>query len=404
MTAVPSRRDRKPEPTSKGRLASLDGLRGIAALVVAVHHSLLAIPALAAPYYVDEAIDRADVGTWVMTHTPLHLLWAGTEAVYVFFVLSGLVLALSAQSARFSWAAYYPQRLVRLYGPVIAAVAFGMVVLLLVPRSAIDGISVWLRSRPRDITATGLVHDLTLVRGVSGLVSPLWSLKWEVLFSLALPAYLLVLTRLRGLWALKWVAVFIATAAGSLLGLGWLSYLPMFAAGVLLAGQLELLTARVAGLTRAGTTWLVVLTLALLSSHWVLLAISPPGWVLDLTMPLGLVGATGLVLLVAGVPAARIAFSAPLWRWLGLYSFSLYLVHEPIVVACGYLVGPGRGWMVLPIALPASLVLAWAFFHAVEKPSHRLSRRLGAAAARLAGGPAEPTAGEPRSGVRSSRR
>ena len=33
------------------RLKALDGLRGIAALVVLVHHSLLVVPSLAAPYF-----------------------------------------------------------------------------------------------------------------------------------------------------------------------------------------------------------------------------------------------------------------------------------------------------------------------------------------------------------------
>ena len=36
----------------------------------------------------------------VMTYTPLHLLWAGGEAVFVFFVLSGYVLAHTDLSTR----------------------------------------------------------------------------------------------------------------------------------------------------------------------------------------------------------------------------------------------------------------------------------------------------------------
>jgi peptidoglycan/LPS O-acetylase OafA/YrhL len=380
----------------RGRLSSLDGLRGVAALVVLLHHSLLAIPALAAPYYVRRAVDTDEIATWAMTHTPLHLVWAGTEAVYVFFVLSGLVLALSAQGRRFTWLSYYPQRLLRLYLPVIAAVALGMVILILVPRDGTSGISVWLRSRPRQITQLGLIHDLTLVQGVSGLVSPLWSLRWEVLFSLALPLYVLLVARVPSLWVLKSVAVVAATTAGAVLHHDWLVYLPMFGAGVIIAARLDRLTAWVTSLSRGGTASLVVGTVLLLSSHWLMLAFSPPAEVMVLSKPLGLVGAAGIVLVVAAVPAARTVFSAPLWRWLGLYSFSLYLVHEPIVVALGYLVGPGRGWLVLPIALPLSLCAAWAFYHAVEKPSHDLSRRAarlgGVLSARLGRAPAAPQA------------
>ncbi|WP_368259248.1 acyltransferase family protein, partial [Blautia wexlerae] len=81
------------------RLRSLDGLRGLAAVIVLVHHALLVIPALAAPYYGQTVQPGLP---WLLVHTPLHLLWAGTEAVYLFFILSGLVLTLAARSASFT--------------------------------------------------------------------------------------------------------------------------------------------------------------------------------------------------------------------------------------------------------------------------------------------------------------
>jgi peptidoglycan/LPS O-acetylase OafA/YrhL len=54
-----------------------------------------------------------------LSYTPLHLVWAGPEAVLVFFVLSGLVLSAATQGrSDFRWSAYYPSRLMRLYLPV----------------------------------------------------------------------------------------------------------------------------------------------------------------------------------------------------------------------------------------------------------------------------------------------
>jgi peptidoglycan/LPS O-acetylase OafA/YrhL len=74
------------------RVTSLDGLRGLAAVVVLVHHALLAAPVFAAAYYGGSVADRVGGMAWAFIYTPLHLIWAGTEAVYLFFVLSGVVL------------------------------------------------------------------------------------------------------------------------------------------------------------------------------------------------------------------------------------------------------------------------------------------------------------------------
>src|SRR3954470_23660048 len=103
------------------RLPSLDGLRGLAALVVVVHHCALTVPALAAQMFGPDNSSPA----WWLAWTPAYLLWAGREAVLVFFVLSGFVLSLPRLSGGKSgrWASYYRKRMVRLYVPVVAAVA-----------------------------------------------------------------------------------------------------------------------------------------------------------------------------------------------------------------------------------------------------------------------------------------
>ncbi len=95
----------RPAPT--GRWKGLDGLRGLAAIVVVLHHSLLTSPSLALAYF---GGPKAPVGSpsWLLTYTPLHLVWAGPEAVLVFFVLSGFVLTLPvltspANDCRFVW-------------------------------------------------------------------------------------------------------------------------------------------------------------------------------------------------------------------------------------------------------------------------------------------------------------
>ena len=106
LPAAPLPARRPDGSASPSRITSLDGLRGAAALVVVIYHVFLVQPSLAAPH-----LDpNAPLGAveWLATFTPLHLMWAGPEAVFVFFVLSGLVLALPvADTGRLDLRDYY---------------------------------------------------------------------------------------------------------------------------------------------------------------------------------------------------------------------------------------------------------------------------------------------------------
>ena len=112
-------------PIGSGRLSSLDGLRGIAALIVVAHHASLLVPAISAAYLTPGGGPVAGSVAWWFTYTPLKLLTAGPEAVIVFFVLSGFVLTLPLLSGRpFDWMAYYPRRIVRIGLPTLCSLLF----------------------------------------------------------------------------------------------------------------------------------------------------------------------------------------------------------------------------------------------------------------------------------------
>jgi peptidoglycan/LPS O-acetylase OafA/YrhL len=61
-------------------------------------------------------------------------------------------------------------------------------------------------------------------------------------------------------------------------------------------------------------------------------------------------------------------------QWLGSRSFSLYLVHHPIVVACASALHRPGLVVLLVTAVPVSFLAAEAFFRAVERPAHRVAR------------------------------
>ncbi|WP_166785537.1 acyltransferase family protein [Cryobacterium cryoconiti] len=361
----------------------LDGLRGIAALVVLIHHSLSLIPALSAAYTV-KPVSSDDPIAWMMVHTPLHLLWAGPEAVYVFFIISGIVLTLPVvRRDRFDWAAYYPKRLIRLYVPVIAAVLLTMLLFLLLRPEAPQEASIWLKDRivASSMSAFGVLQDFTLIFGVSGVLGVLWSLSYEVWFSLLLPAFVWGAKTRPHLQWVKLAVLAVAILGGALKHQGWLVYVPMFAVGALIATEMDRLQAiviRISALSHSSLAYwgLCVVSLILLMSYWLVLPFSPGYLTANAMLPVVFAGAVLFVLLSAFWDKAARPLNSRVAQWLGLISFSLYLVHVPIIMLAAVLLGPTLSWLAIPLSIIGSLVMAWVFHLLVERPSHKLSQKV----------------------------
>jgi len=63
---------------------------------------------------------------------------------------------------------------------------------------------------------------------------------------------------------------------------------------------------------------------------------------------------------------------------IGKRSFTLYLVHEPIVVAAAFALGGRPSVIVLAaVSLPVIAIVTEVFYRYVERPTHRLARSLG---------------------------
>jgi peptidoglycan/LPS O-acetylase OafA/YrhL len=371
------------------RIRSLDGLRGVAALSVLIHHSLIVtFPQLRDIYSGTKPIEPAGSVDWWLTHSPLHLAWLGAESVYVFFILSGMVLMFPIIGAcDFSWRRYYPSRLIRLYIPVWASLVF-VVALTLAVLSLSPGAS----PPPFDereylLNPLRIVRDAILITGVSQLDGVLWSLRWEVLFSLLLPLYAVVALKWRHLWHAKLAAVLALAIVGtivltlnSLLGPAFF-YMAMFGLGAVMAAELGRLRGWAEGInasSRPSLAWGAILVTAatLLGLYWIVLLASPEASVLAATRIGTFVGAGLLVFIAAFQALARRLLEGGPGRWLGRISFSLYLTHAIIIeVVSVSLSAPARPWTIL-IAIPIALLTAELFQRLVEAPSHTLAQRV----------------------------
>ncbi|MFC5501752.1 acyltransferase family protein [Lysinimonas soli] len=375
LTVSPTTSPTSPSP----RLTSLDGLRGVAALAVVLHHLYL----IATPVLIQQ--DGSGIGSpdWWLSDTPLKLATAGAEAVLVFFVLSGLVVALPAiQQKGFSWAGFLGGRMIRLYLPVWASLALGTALLWLVPRdpsTVTDGS--WLAdSNARSTTVGSLLHQAGLTQASYEVNNVLWSLRWELAFSVLLPLFVAIAVLVRRLWWLAAAVAVVLGAVGTQTDTPALQYLPVFFLGTLLAVRLEVIrewTRRRMRRPRARlwSVGIVAGSLLMLVSGWLIRPLLPSGTLgNDLVTDGEVIGALGLVVAAIGAPFLRRRLESRGCQWLGRISFSLYLVHVPILATLAFALGDRRWWLIAVIGIPLSLLGGWLFHRAIERPSHRLAQ------------------------------
>ena len=372
-------------PSASIRLTALDGLRGVAAMVVVLHHLyLVAVPFL-------KATGGTSPGSayWWISNTPLKALSAGSEAVMVCFVLSGLVVALPALGNKgFSWSGFLSGRFVRLYLPVWASLAIGTMLIWLSPRdhSAVTHGSWVDNTNATSIAVDTLLQQASLTMHSFNVNNALWSLRWEIIFSVLLPLFIALAVAVRRHWLIALVAAFTLCVVGDFTAADALLYLPVFFIGTLMAvrldaikkwavyrqlrGRQRLWRQRMSGIVLVGGS------LLLITANWLAEPMTGYGTVVRVVLGgLAVLGAAGLVLSAIVVPFVRGALESRGFQWLGRVSFSLYLVHVPIIATLTFLLGDGNWLLIAVLTVPVALLTAWGFHWLIERPSHRLARR-----------------------------
>jgi peptidoglycan/LPS O-acetylase OafA/YrhL len=356
------------------RLNHLDGLRGIAAIVVIVFHYLSAfVPALtpdqnANPYW--------------LADTPLAVLFNGPFAVVVFFVLSGFVVSKAAHRND-PLPLTIGLRYLRLTIPMLASVIIAWLLLTTFPveaskLGAMTG-TPWLTKTfnghiPSLLAA---IKDATLdafLHGQSRFNNAMWSMKWELIGSVAIYSVYAFIHRSAYIVATS-IAVF-----GLLLWKGPPYYYEAFVFGVLI--QEAWTHSR---LKRVAPTLALIIGLILGSESAGFAQRHGLGF-LPLTLRPG--EEAGMFYPIA---AALVVYgcllSSPVSKFLqqtqclflGRISFGLYLIHVPIaytvVMAVAVLVWPMSAITLavgLLIFITLSVGLGWLMTVLVDAPALRL--------------------------------
>lgn len=398
--------DRHPEEGVRaevGNIESIEGLRGVAViLVVLFHYLVVRTPAAADPW-----------NAFVSRHHALAVIVGnGYLGVDLFFLITGFLLILPWARHAYhgkpppSAKDFYIRRIRR----IVPAYYVQLAVLLGVVMPILHGIDYW----KRDIEFIGynavahllFLHYTTPISSASMSANgPLWTLTLEAQYYVLLPLFAGRFVRAPLRWGLGLVAAAIAWRWLALHDLGPLvrfemalgarwrltediirhliltqlpGYLAHFALGILLGiAWLTMRTRNPRSIRDA--RWSLVALAALAALYW-LYGMGGGAWTGTWTwLVTALLIATALFFtLVKGVRVGDALLGRGPLRFVGRVSYSAYLYHFPLLVVWNeWRVLDGR-WTSLPAYLAALGLLSWLSYRFVELPFMRRTRRSGA--------------------------
>lgn len=343
----------------------------------------------------------------LFTFTPLHILWAGHEAVLLFFILSGFVLSLPfVRKQAVSYKFYAIRRICRIYIPYIAIMMlYVAVITYLGDYSPIPGLSKQFNARWAHPVTMDSLKSIVLMQGfdMANTNGVVWSLIHELRISLIFPLIILMLMKLG-----TWLGLGIGVPLVMLLrfGLFYLSkqtqdpqlaftyaflsstayYTPFFFFGAALAKNFDKVRDVMLKLRPYQKLILTLVAFTVICFRWVapefyeighggpvlygMLIETAGEWIISL----------GIILLfsiVLGSPLADYVLTRKPLIWLGKVSYSLYLMHVMVIMlSARYLSQYMPMELVLFLPPILSLPLAGLTYRFIEAPAMELGKRL----------------------------
>lgn len=366
-----------------GRYKELDSLRGLAALSVFFGHLYL-------------STNETLISKVLFKYGPLRVLTAGSEAVMLFFVLSGFVLSLPFYSGLYqNYQSYAIKRICRIYIPYIAAIIIAFIAKAMFYTGTVAGLTHWFNVNwATSLTINSVIdHILLIGTFTSNLNNVVWSLVHEMRISLVFPFIIFFLNRFdskKGIFL--GVVLSAATVTYNFIigrsfwGTEWYvtaNYTGMFIIGALLAKNREKIKNKLLTLSLRGNYLLFIIGIILyLYAH--------PSFMLNQVIP-GLnpfyrmvvdswftaLGA-GIIIIFA-VSSGRFSkiLNNEYVNYFGKISYSLYLIHLPVIFSSVHLLkGILPMWLIYLIAAAGTLAISSIMYILVEKPAVQLGKFL----------------------------
>ena len=365
------------------RYSELDSLRGLAATTVLLSHLSLVLSNVG-------IIER-------FTRTPLHILWAGHEAVILFFVLSGFVLSLAyLNNKASSYKDFLIRRICRIYIPYLVSVLIAFSLMMILARGGIEGLSGWFNQAwTSPITMELIINHIILLinfetEAVNGVI---WSLVHEMRISIIFPLIIIFVVKLS--WKKSLILALLLSSLYFILYLVFLNYLKFdvtryqssysstlhYISFFILGAVLAKYSRQLSDIYNKLTLWIkvVFLLIAVLSYtyQWTFninITIFNIQIVKDWAVALGV---SIFIIFVLNAQMIQKLLKINLINFVGKISYSLYLYHLIVLFMLFHIFyGKLSNLVLFPTVFILSFVVAALMYYLVEKPSILIGRHL----------------------------
>jgi peptidoglycan/LPS O-acetylase OafA/YrhL len=366
-------------PARAARFVELDSLRGLAALTVVLYHLVL--------LWAQDAHPTSRTVLAVLRST----LPFGTEAVMLFFVLSGFVLSLPTISGKpQTYFTFTVRRVFRIYVPYLAAIAVSVAGAFWL--HGIVTASAWFHKSWSAPVNWRLVGQHVLFVGAydtDQFDNPIWSLVQEMRISLIFPLLCGLVLRLKSSWSFAIAAglgaIALAISKVSILN-SWrvhdlFHFAGLFVLGIYLARERDRLGAWFLRFPRLARILIGVLCL------WLYLFAGDQltefaghlfgSASMDVSHWITAFGAGGLMIVSLNSAWCHKFLTWSPTLFLGKMSYSLYLWHCIVLLYCVHLLyGRISLGAILCLVLVLTISVSWCSYRWIELPSIALGRKL----------------------------
>jgi peptidoglycan/LPS O-acetylase OafA/YrhL len=377
------------------RFEELDALRGLAAISVVLLHFLLTA-SLVLP--ISDLFSK-------LNHTPIRFIWSGSEAVILFFILSGFVLSLPYYNNKVpKYIAYVVKRICRIYIPYLVSVSFAIILMsILYDKNALT-IGGWFDISEKPIQIGLLISHVLLLGEFDShkLNIVFWSLVHEMRISLIFPAIMFVVMKYKwkrnilivALFSISFFLIYFISlkvfqydvTKNSASYFSTLRYIPFFIIGALIAKYREFFYSFYKRMPAIIKLSLFVTAILTYTYPWWFLNnfnLVHMSFINDLMVAIGCL--IFIVICIYSKTVKSILLLKPV-QFIGKISYSLYLFHMIVLLSMvNGLYGKVPIVYILFGSFVISFIVASIMYYLVEIPSMRLGRNLTSRSSRYAG-------------------